>query len=538
MLMILSQVAAAVKAAIVNHYQIEDVEPQISYPEPQYGDFATNVAFQLAGRLKQPPNQIAEELAELLTDESIEHAVAAGGFINISMRPSFWIAQLKQIKPGYGGSQQGKGVKVEVEFISANPTGPLTIGNARGGYLGDTIASVLDTQGYEVTREYYFNNAGTQITKLIESVKVAAGVIQVPEDEVQYRGAYIQELANKYKSELSSQPDQELAELLTQEILERWIHPAIKKMGIGFDSWFNENDLFKDSRFKNTIQKLSQKGLVYEKEGASWLDTGKLGVAREARVFVKSNGDPTYLAPDIAFHDDLFGRRGFDRAIKVLGPDHLDQFPSVQAAVKALHPDAQLEMASHQWFRLIKEGKELKISKRLGQYVTIEELIDEVGADVARFMTLMRAPETHMDFDFDLAKQQSQKNPLYYVMYSYARAHSIMQQAALRGLSPLDTGDSLPGPAIALVRHITQFPELLQEITQDFGVHRLTFFGIEAARLFHDLYESERIIDLDKSLASRRLYLISQYLVLMKEYFKVMRITPQERMDSSRHSAA
>jgi arginyl-tRNA synthetase len=515
---------------LAKRFAITDVEPEISYPEAQFGDFATNVAFSLAGRLKRSPQEIAAELAANLTGEDIATAEAVNGFINLRLTMARWISELKLIDPNYGHSASGEGRKVQVEFISANPTGPTTIGNARGGYIGETLSRVLDSQGYAVTREYYFNNAGTQIGKLLESVKAAAG-LDVGAEDLQYRGGYIRELATEYKKELQTQSDAELKTLITQAILKRYIEPAIKKMGLSFDVWFNEQDLITDGRFSQTIEKLKAKGLVYEKDGAVWLDTGKLGVAREARVLVKSNGDPTYLAPDIAYHDDIFGQRKFDIAIKVLGADHFDQFPSVKAAVLALHPKAQLELAGFQWLRLMQDGQEVKVSKRLGQFVTIEELIDEVGPDVARFLTLMRSSDTSMDFDLNVAKEQSQKNPLYYVMYSYARAHSILEQASQRGLAPLDSIDRLSDEETALVRQMSRFPELLAQVARDFGVHRLTFFAIELAKLFHDLYESERIIDLDRGQASHRLYLIDRYIIFMQAYFQVMGITPVKRME-------
>lgn len=531
--MLFDTARAAITRALTSIYDISDLEPQLSHPEPQFGDVATNVAYQLAGQLKKSPQEIAAALAGAISDPSIHAVEAVGGYINLRLSKAFWAEQLKQIDSKYGSSQIGGGIKTEVEYISANPTGPTTIGNARGGFIGDTLANVLQSQGYAVTREYYFNNAGTQITKLLESVKASAGLVQVDDDKLQYRGDYIESLATEFKHDLETKSDDELKQLITQTILKRWIEPAIAKMGIRFGSWFNEQDLMKDGRFEATLDKLRKEGLVFERDGAIWLDTGKLGVKREERVVVKSSGDPTYLGPDLSFHDDLFGRRGFDLSIKVLGADHVDQFPSVKAAVELLHPGKRLEIAPHQWFHLIKDGKEVKISKRLGQFVTVESLIDEVGPAAARFLTLMRSAESSMDFDLNLAKERTQKNPVYYVMYAYARANSILAQAATRGLAPLSSIETLTDPEVALIRQMSRFPPLLQEIASDYAVHRLTFFGIETAKLFHDLYESERIIDLDKAVASRRLFIIQQFVVFMRVYFQVFGIEPVERMEAS-----
>ncbi|HUC20740.1 MAG TPA: arginine--tRNA ligase, partial [Candidatus Polarisedimenticolaceae bacterium] len=296
--MMTDDVQNALSSAIIKQYTINDIKPDITYPEPKFGDFATNVAFKLAGRLGQAPQTIAEELAALVGADptnAIAEAEAVSGFVNLRMDNHFWVDQLHAVKPKFGSNRKGEGKTVEVEFISANPTGPTTIGNARGGYIGDTLSNVLVHSGYRVTREYYFNNAGTQISKLLESVKVAAGLITA--EDVQYKGDYITQLANDFKSELSTKPDDELKELITQAILERWIRPALDKMGIGFDSWFNERDLVVGGQLEQVLERLRARELVYERDGALWLDTAKLGLSREARVLVKSNGDPTYLAP-------------------------------------------------------------------------------------------------------------------------------------------------------------------------------------------------------------------------------------------------
>ncbi len=508
-----------------------EVVPKIVTAEPAFGDFATNVAFGLAGKLGRKPQEIAAELAAAIDNPLVAQAESAGaGYVNLILSESYWFEEFGKIGLGYGRSQKGEGKKVQVEFISANPTGPTTIGNARGGFIGDTLARVLESQGYDVTREYYFNNAGTQISKLLQSVKVSAGLETVSDEEVQYRGEYINDLAKEFAEELKSKSDDQLKELLTQAILEKYIKPAIAKMNIEFDVWFNENEVLNDGTFEKVIDQLREKGLVYEKDGAVWLDSGKLGIKREDRVLVKSSGDPTYLAPDIAYHANIFGKRKFDEAIKVLGADHIDQFPSVQAAVNALYPNAQLRMASHQWFRLIKDGKEVKVSKRLGQFVTIEELINEVGADVARFMTLSRDENSHMDFDLDLAKEQSQKNPLFYVMYSYARAHSIISKAAERNLKAGEQMGALNSAEKLVVKKMTEFPVLLEEIAETFAVHKLTFFGRELAELFHDLYESERIIDLPMEKASDKLLFVQRFIDFMQSYFEVLGIEPVEKM--------
>jgi arginyl-tRNA synthetase len=529
--MITQKLAQAVTQAVAKKYGITLEAVEVEYAPEGFGDFTTNVAFGLAKQLKQAPRDIAQELATVLACQELERAEAAGaGYLNMYLTPDYWQAQLKAIGPTYGQSKAGSGQKAQVEFISANPTGPTTIGNARGGFIGDVLARVLEHTGYEVVREYYFNNAGTQISRLLESVKMEAGVLAETEER-QYRGEYISELAAEFKDRLGSLDDEELKQLITQAILKRYIEPAVAAMGIEFDVWFNEHDLIKDGSFEQTVARLRSLGLVFERDGAVWLKTGELGDERSERVIIKSNGDPTYMAPDIAYHVNVFGVRNFDYAIKVLGPDHIAQFPSVYAAVHKLFPDKRFTMAGYQWLRVVRDGKEVKVSKRLGQFITIKDLIDQVGLPVARFLTLMRSADSHMDFDLDLAKEESAKNPYYYVMYAYARAQSLMAKAAEQGLRPSGEAGMLSAPELALVKYMTRFPELVTQMAEDYGVHRLTFFGLELAKLFTELYEQERILDLPAPAASERLVVVERFITFMEVYWHLLGIEPQQRLE-------
>lgn len=524
------ELRAIVAQAVKLCYPDVSAEPDISYPDQHHGDFATNIGFQLARELKRPPTEISHAIAAVISHPDVEHAEAAGGYINLRLSQNYWIRQLRLIKPSYGSSQIGAGRKAQVEFISANPTGPTTFGNARGGYIGDVIARVLQHSGYEVTREYYFNNGGTQIRKLVESVRVAAGLNKV--DEVQYKGPYIDDLAAEFGTKLKDATDDEAAELLTQAILKRYIEPAIAKMRISFDVWFNEATLEPDGLVDEVMTKLKAADLVYEKDGAVWLASSSLGDERN-RVLRKSSGDLTYLANDIAYEYEIFAKRNFDLAIKQWGADHAGQVPSLRLIMKKLLPKKQLDFNIHQWVRLIQDGKEVKMSKRAGSYVTVEDVIDELGehgSDITRFFMLMRSADSPMDFDLDLAKEQTKKNPMFYVMYSYARAHSIITQANARKMAPLDTITELDEHELALVRHMSRFSGLVAGICADYEVHRLPFFGMEAARLFHELYESTRIIGLDHATASRKLYLIQRYIIFMEIYFGLLGITPIRRM--------
>lgn len=517
---------------IKNEFDLEITPDQVKVVpvEEQFGDLGTSVALQLAGRLKQNPREIAQRLADSFESEAVAKVEVAGaGYFNMTLKPAYWQATLSGINENYAHNDLGKGQKVQVEFISANPTGPTTIGNARGGFIGDVLSNVLSQSGYQVTREYYFNNAGTQITKLLESVKMEAGIIPETEER-QYRGDYIKKIAVEFKSDLESKSDEELGNLITTYILKEYIEPAVEAMGIKFDVWFNEKTVLEDGSFAAVIEKLKALDLVFERDGAVWLNTGKLGDERQERVIIKSNGDPTYMAPDIAYHANIFGERNFDYAIKVLGPDHIAQFPSVKAAVMAFHPDKRLEMASYQWLRLMRDGKEVKVSKRLGQFVTVQDLVDQVGQGVARMLILMRSANSPMDFDLDLAREQSNENPYYYVMYSYARACSLLKKAKETGLESAAEPGALDTHDLRLIKQLNQLPGLLPEIAEDYQVHKLAFMAHEWAQTFHDYYESAKILDLPREEAQIKLLVIKKYQIALGVLLGILGIEPVESM--------
>ena len=505
----------------------------------EHADYATNVAMKLAAATKANPRELAQKMAVALYQADHDHLmtieVAGPGFMNITMAARHWIKELEQIDVHYLKSDVGQGKKVQVEFISANPTGPLTLGNARGGFLGDVIANILTSQGYDVTREYYFNDAGTQIRKLVESVQSAAGAIEV--EEVQYKGAYINDLAVKYKKQIDAH-DPNLAELLTQDNFETFIQDAINRLGVTFDEWFNEKSLIESGEFEAAMSLLRDRGLVYEKDDATWLKATDYGDERD-RVLIKSGGDVTYLANDIAYHLNIFTRRGFDKAIKLWGADHVGQVPSLKLTIEALEPTKQLEFVIIQWVRLMKDGHEVKMSKRAGTFVTVQDLIDELdvavgdayGQAVARFMFLMRSADTSMDFDMDLAREQSAKNPYFYVMYAYARAHSILVKANERGIKVAQTIHTLDGVETHIVKQMTKLPALIDQMAADYGVHRLTFYGLELAKKFQEYYEGTRIIDLPPEQAAQKLYFVSQFVVFMDQYWQLLGIKPVIRME-------
>lgn len=553
--MSMTEIKSAIQAAIQNTFDISDVKVELSYPDIQHGQLATNVAFRLAGQVKQPPQQVAESLAAAIAHPAIATATATGGFINISLTPQYWIERAAEITPEYGSSQVGKGHKIQVEFISANPTGPLTLGNGRGGYNGDVLANVLQSAGYQVEREYYLNDAGNQINLVRNSIYavVLGRLTHQPTDHIRgYRGEYIEDWADKVIELIQKEHDNPAAlkpdqiEQLTHKYIDELgvigsmvdqIKASVARMGISFDNWFSElYNLHKTGKVKELVDGLVAGGQAVHKEGAIWLkDAAEDG---GDRVLQKADGSYTYLAADLAYHMDKFSR-GFNPVINLWGSDHAGQVPSIQHGLKLLNAPGELKILLFQLVRLIKDGKEFKVSKRAGTYVTMDELLDEVPSDVLRFFFLMRSYNTPMDLDLDLAKEQSQKNPMYYLMYSYARANSILEQARQKGLKPDAVGDlkNLTPQETALIRQITQLPQLLQEILADYGVHRLTFYGIEVAQLFHEFYESQKIIDLEPAEAQQRLAIIQVYITFMERYFGLLGITPIKKMEAGQTPA-
>lgn len=498
----------------------------------EHGDFATNIMLQedRAGEA----GKLAKTLGEL---DQVTSAEAVNGFVNVFLAPAMWHEQVRHIhkkEAAYGAEGASGGRKINVEFISANPTGPLTLGNARGGFIGDVVANVLGKAGHEVVREYYFNDAGTQVRKLVDSFKdhVQGAVTE----DTQYTGEYMQELADELGEEAGALDDEALANKLTETIFERYIKGAIEKMGITFDVWTNERDILAGGVFTEAMQELEEKGLLYEQEGAQWLGTEQLGDSRD-RVITKSEGDTTYLGTDIAYHLDILKKRDFDTAVKVWGADHAGQVPSLQLTMKELVPKKKMEFVIVQWVRLIKGGEEFKISKRAGTYVTVEEVIDEVGADVARFFFCMRSPNAQLDFDLDLAKKESQENPVFYVLYSYARSHQIFEKAGVKPREVKGDPALLTEEAeLSLIKKLTEWPEVLAHVVASYEkvdtyeVHQLTTYAMDAARAFHKFYETSYVLVEDEELKEARLSLVRAYQIIMEDVLGVLGIEPREQM--------
>ncbi len=520
----------------------------------EHGDYTTNVAFVLSKILpargwsalggKKSPQEIAEYLVNKLKKQKIKDfskIEVKNGFINFFLSPECLRHQLEEIlkkKDKYGWLDTKK-ITMQVEFISANPTGPLTIGNGRGGFYGDTLANVLETQGHKVVREFFINDRGEQILALGRSIKLAQGEkldLEQAESENLYRGDYINDLARQIDKKLNAE---EAGQKALELILKTYIRPAIKRLGIKFDNWFSEKTLYKDKgKYEKVMEDLMRKDFVYEKDGATWMKTSELGDDKD-RILIKSSGDEAYFMSDILYHFDKFKIRKFDKVIDIWGADHHGYAPRLKAAVAALGiPVENLEIIITQLVRLVKNGKEVKISKRAGTFLTLEELISEVGLDAARFFFLMYSPNTHMDFDMELAKQRSEKNPVYYVQYAYARLCSILRKAQIskpkfqtKSKAQISNFKLLREKGeLNLIRKLVEFSELLSEVSRNYEVHRLARYSMELAREFHNFYEKYRVITEDENLTSARLGLVTATKIVLANVLNLMGIKAPDKM--------
>lgn len=512
----------------------------------EHGDFTINVAFKLAKELEKAPKEIAETLCENLSKTGDYQKVeAVNGYINLFLNHKYYqnvVSEILKQKEHFGDLDVLKGEKIQVEFISANPTGPLTLANGRGGFGGDALANVLIKAGAKVEREYYVNDGGNQVTILGKSILVAAGVLK--SEEELYKGEYIETWATDNKENIAKLKDKpfELGQIAAHEILKNHIKPSVKGMGIKFDNWFSEDEMVGRGEVDESITNLTKFGHTFEQDGALWMKTTEFGDDKD-RVLVKSDGEKTYFANDIAYHFDKFYKRHFTKVINFWGADHHGYVGRMMAAVsQSVGTVGTLKIVIFQLVHLIKDGQEYKMSKRKGTYITMDDLLTLIGksnpatgaqglreaSDVARFFFLMRSFNTHMDFDLDLATERSDKNPVFYVKYAYARICSILAKSSLSSLSEakdpeilrqaqndkghgVDLGLLVAPEEIELIDQLSQLPQLVASIItfDDYPVHYLTYFAIETAKRFHQFYDKCRVIDEDNlELTGARLELV------------------------------
>ncbi len=476
------------------------------------GDFSTNMAMVMAGMEKKNPREIATQLVGLLAEDEtmIDRLEIAGpGFVNIFLKPSVWQDVLPSVYTAgedFGKSDVGKKRRVLVEFVSANPTGPLSVGHGRQAILGDAIARLLEATGHDVYREYYFNDAGRQMRVLGESTRARYLELQelpfeFPEDG--YQGEYIYDIARSLLEErgdaLVSEEDVKPFTKKAVELIFKDISGTLARMGIQFDNYFNEHSLYDDGHIDSVVEELRDKGLVYEKDNAVWFKTTALGQEQD-RVIIKSTGEPTYRLPDIAYHREKF-RRNFDWLVDIFGSDHIATVPDVLSGVEALGYDpGKVTVVLHQFVTLTRDGKIVKMSTRKATFVTVDELLDEVGADVVRFYFMMRKADSQLDFDLDLAAKQEKDNPVYYVQYGHARICSILRRGDEMNISYDDITAAdlslLTEPEeLQLLKSIAEFPKVLESAALDLAPHRMIFFLMELAGELHSYYNKFKVID-------------------------------------------
>ncbi|PIR01602.1 MAG: arginine--tRNA ligase [Candidatus Nealsonbacteria bacterium CG_4_9_14_0_2_um_filter_37_38] len=506
----------------------EILEIHVEHPEEKaHGDWATNIALQIAKTAKKSPMEIAENLKSQISNlkskvlEKIE--VVKPGFINFFLSKEYLQGQIKEIlkqKEKFGQLKIGKGQKVNLEFISANPTGQLHLGHGRGAFFGDTLANILEKAGFKTTREYYINDAvgGLQIRTISDTVTTVSRLPEVifTPGELPYYSDYLKDKISIFKSS-----DKVISAI--QEENKNFIENKLK---IKFNNWVSEEkDLYQKNKVEKIQKWLDGKGLVYEKEGAKWLKTSEYGDIKDW-VIVRETGEPTYLLSDIAYHKDKFDR-GFDKIINIWGADHQGHVGKIKAAAKMLGFKGDLDILISQIVRL-KGG--LKLSKRKGEIITLENLIDEVGLDVARFLYLTKSLNTQMEFDLELAKEQSEKNPVYYVQYAHARICSILRKVKhptsnIKHLTLLNHPSEL-----ALIKELIRFPEIIEDTSRDYQIQRLPQYAIDLATLFHQFYRDCRVISGDKNLTQARLALILATKIVLKDTLDLMGISAPKKM--------
>ena len=514
--------------------EIEIPEFSVVPPEnSEYGDYATNAAMVLAKILKKNPMEIASAVAEELRTKNLElrTEVAPPGFINFWLSREALNREFAEIlkrgeKYGRGGIKKER---ISLDYLDANPTGPVHIGHARSGFLGDALANILEFSGHKVSREFYVNNAKSSAQ--IQSLgKTALGKGEEYKHDMMRRLLKSPRVMAFIKK---SKDKKEVGFFIAQKIRKE-IESFLKKTaGIKFDVWFEEQSAYDKKLTDKIVGKMREQGAIYEKDGALWFRASQFGDT-EDRVIVRSTGEPTYVLPDIAYHFDRVITRKFDTAIDIFGADHHGYGPRLRGALQALGIDPKrIHIITMQTVRLIKGGEEFKMSKRKGVFVTLEDLIKEVGLDAARYFFLERSPDTHMDFDLGLAKERSVKNPVYYVQYAHARTSSIFQKVNLRKLDFLRKPDFLILNApeeLYLIKKLIQFPETVEDTANDYQVHRLTRYAHELAHTFHNFYEKQRVITKDQELTKARLALVKATQIVLKSVLGLLGISAPNKM--------
>ena len=555
---ILTKKKEQIYLAIVNALKQAKIKGQLDFKklpdftleiprDKSHGDFATNVAMLISKENRKAPPQVAQIILDNFANiqQYVEKTEIAGpGFINFYLGTAWLYEVLPQVikeDERYGCSDFGQGKRIQVEFVSANPTGLLHMGNARGAALGDSLCNVLAAAGYEVTREFYINDAGNQIENFGKSLE--ARYLQLLGEEADFpeEGYHGEDIIETVKNIIAEEGDKYLQvetelrrEFLIQKALEEKLNNIkrdLASFGIEYDVWFSEQSLHDSGAITRTIQELQNKGLIYENEGALWFKTTELGEEKD-EVIVRSNGLATYFAADIAYHRNKF-ERGFEKVINIWGADHHGHVARMKGAMEALGYDPDnLHVILMQLVRLLRGGDIVRMSKRSGQYITLSELIEEVGRDAARFFFVMRGPDSHLEFDLDLAKKESADNPVYYVQYAHARINSILLASPEKPAQFEDVDFTLlkEEAELALIRKIAEFPDEIEGVALSYEPHHLTRYAHELASLFHSFYNSCRVLTDEQDLRRARLYLVNAARITLRNVLLLLGVNAPEKM--------
>jgi arginyl-tRNA synthetase len=543
--------SSAIRRGMITLPDAESLEIEVTRSkEPRFGDYTTNVAMVMAGRAGLKPRDLAAIITENLPDDRtvIEKSEIAGpGFINFFLAPRLWTDALHRIHEAgerYGQAEKAQKARILLEFVSANPTGPLHVGHGRGAAVGDTLARLLKARGFDLETEYYVNDAGNQMKILGRSLllryrELKGEKIEFPEDH--YRGRYIGELARELEGtplagELDGLNEEEAITLAARFACDRILEEIkgdLLLFGVSYDHFVREKTLHETGSVSQTIEELRRRGRAMEKDGALWfaMDTNE---DEKDRVLVRATGEPTYFAADAAYHSDKL-RRGYDLLIDIWGSDHHGYVPRVKAALEALGNSADvLRVLLVQFVTLVRGGTKLSMSTRAGEFVTLREVLDEVGSDAARFFFLTKRPDSHLDFDLDLAKKQSRDNPVYYVQYVHARVASIFRRASDRGIDADMTDPDLTALSLPeeqqIIKHLADFPDMLSEAADALEPHRITFYLMDLADLFHAYYHDNRVLTEDLRIKKARLYLSAAVRQVVANGLGILGVSAPERM--------
>lgn len=530
---------------IINDLNWDMPDFTVEHPrKSNFGHASSNVALTLAKQLRRRPTDIAQEIVEAL-DGKIDHIekieVFKPGFINIFYEVSYFqsfISQIREQKQDFQKSGIGKGQKIQVEFVSANPTGPLTIGHGRQAVLGDAISRILEWHDYELTREYYFNDAGKQMRMLGLSVlarynEILGKELEIPEGG--YEGMYIIDIAENFRKEYGDDKNEDDLDLFIEfasQAIFITIQDTLKRLGIEHDVYYNEKDLYETGKIKDVLSILKERGHTYEENNAIWFKATEFGAEKD-RVLVKSTGEPTYRLPDIAYHREKI-QRDFDLIIDIFGADHHATYPDVKAALEAMGYDtSHIRVLLHQFVTLTREGEKVKMSTRKANFVTLDELMDLVGIDVVRYFYIMRSMDSHLNFDLALAQKQSDENPVFYLQYAYARIFNILKHSSEKGIDTYENADlSLlkEDEIISLIETMLEFSEIMELCRKSLEPMHLANYLYRLATVFHKFYSVHRVVSDDIPLSKARLQLIDAVRIIMANGLNILGVSAPERM--------